>query len=82
MLAQRRGLRIHEVPVDWTMEISGRIFGFSTWSMLVPQALEGVACVAVLYAAVKRWFGAGAECTIDLPRKAPAHISGWSRGGV
>ena len=27
----------------WVMELSGRIFGFSQWSMLVPQALEGVA---------------------------------------
>jgi 4-amino-4-deoxy-L-arabinose transferase-like glycosyltransferase len=41
----------------WVMEISGRIFGFSQWSMLVPQALEGVASVLLLYAAVKRWFG-------------------------
>src|SRR6266567_2768886 len=41
----------------WVMELSGRIFGFSQWSMLVPQALEGVASVALLYAAVKRWFG-------------------------
>ena len=44
----------------WVMAISGRIFGFSSWSMLVPQALEGVAAVALLYAAVKRSFGAGA----------------------
>ena len=28
----------------WVMELSGRIFGFSSWSMLVPQALEGVGC--------------------------------------
>ena len=42
------------------MALSGRIFGFSSWSMLVPQALEGVAAVALLYAAVKRWFGPGA----------------------
>ena len=42
------------------MELSGRIFGFSSWSMLAPQALEGVAAVGLLYAAVKRWFGAGA----------------------
>jgi 4-amino-4-deoxy-L-arabinose transferase-like glycosyltransferase len=44
----------------WVMVLSGRIFGFSSWSMLVPQALEGVAAVALLYAGVKRWFGAGA----------------------
>jgi 4-amino-4-deoxy-L-arabinose transferase-like glycosyltransferase len=44
----------------WVMALSGRIFGFSSWSMLAPQALEGVAAVALLYAAIKRWFGAGA----------------------
>ena len=42
------------------MALSGRIFGFSSWSMLVPQALEGVAAVGLLYAAVKRWFGPAA----------------------
>jgi 4-amino-4-deoxy-L-arabinose transferase-like glycosyltransferase len=40
----------------WVMELSGRIFGFSSWSMLVPQALEGVAAVWLLYATVRRWF--------------------------
>ena len=44
----------------WVMALSGRIFGFSSMSMLVPQALEGVAAVALLYASIKRWFGAGA----------------------
>ena len=41
----------------WVMELSGRIFGFNSWSLLVPQALEGVAAVGLVYAAVKRWFG-------------------------
>ena len=40
----------------WIMGLSGRIFGFNSWSMLAPQALEGVASVALLYAAVRRWF--------------------------
>ncbi len=44
----------------WPMELSGRIFGFSSWSMLVPQALMGVGSVWLLYAAVRRWFGPGA----------------------
>src|SRR6201992_713650 len=44
----------------WVMALSGRIFGFSSGSMLVPQALEGVAAVALLYASVKRWFGSTA----------------------
>jgi len=42
----------------WPMELSGRIFGFSSWSMLVPQAIEGVLAVWLLYATVRRWFGA------------------------
>ncbi|MCE0537098.1 glycosyltransferase family 39 protein [Kineosporia rhizophila] len=41
----------------WVMGLSARIFGYSSWSMLVPQALEAVAAVALLYAAVKRWSG-------------------------
>src|SRR5215470_8586193 len=50
----------------WVMELSGRIFGFSQWSMLVPQALEGVASVALLYAAVRRWFGPAAGLIAGL----------------
>ncbi|MBE7187687.1 MAG: glycosyltransferase family 39 protein [Jatrophihabitans endophyticus] len=44
----------------WPMEIAGRIFGFNSWSMLAPQAVEGVLAVWLLYAAVRRWFGHGA----------------------
>jgi 4-amino-4-deoxy-L-arabinose transferase-like glycosyltransferase len=54
-------ITVDKTPASlWVMELSGRVFGFSSWSMLVPQALEGVASVALLYAAVKRWFGPGA----------------------
>ena len=38
----------------WVMELSVRIFGLNSWSVLAPQALEGVAAVALLYAAVRR----------------------------
>jgi 4-amino-4-deoxy-L-arabinose transferase-like glycosyltransferase len=38
----------------WVMGVSGRIFGFNSWSLLVPQALEGVAAAALLCAAVRR----------------------------
>jgi 4-amino-4-deoxy-L-arabinose transferase-like glycosyltransferase len=43
----------------WVMGLSARLFGLSSWSILVPQALEGVATVGVLYLAVRRWFSAG-----------------------
>ncbi len=41
----------------WVMGISARIFGFNSWSLLLPQAAEGVAAVAVVYAAVRRSVG-------------------------
>jgi 4-amino-4-deoxy-L-arabinose transferase-like glycosyltransferase len=44
----------------WVMELSARIFGLSSWSILAPQAVEGVAAVGMVYLTVKRWFGAPA----------------------
>ena len=44
----------------WVMELSARLFGVNSWSLLVPQALEGVATVGVLYAAVRRYAGPAA----------------------
>ncbi|MFC1400461.1 MULTISPECIES: glycosyltransferase family 39 protein [Streptacidiphilus] len=44
----------------WVMDVSARIFGVNSWSILAPQALEGVATVAVVYAAVRRRFSAQA----------------------
>ena len=44
----------------WVMELSARVFGLNSWSVLAPQALEGIASVALLYATVRRWFGAAA----------------------
>ena len=41
----------------WPMELSARIFGLNSWSLLIPQALEGVATVGMLYTTVRRWFG-------------------------
>ncbi|WIX81178.1 glycosyltransferase family 39 protein [Amycolatopsis carbonis] len=43
----------------WVMGLSGRIFGFSSWSLLVPDALAGVASVGLLYLAVRRLSGPG-----------------------
>ncbi|MBZ5734441.1 glycosyltransferase family 39 protein [Nocardioides sp. TRM66260-LWL] len=42
----------------WPMGLSVRLFGLSSWSILVPQALEGVAAVATLHACVRRATGA------------------------
>ena len=63
----------------WVMDISVHLFGLNPWSVLVPQALEGVAAVALLYVAVRRVSGPGAallagavlaltpSCRADVP---------------
>jgi len=44
----------------WVMDLSARVFGVNAWSILVPQALEGVATVGFTYLAVRRWFSPAA----------------------
>ena len=44
----------------WVMGLSGRLFGFNAFTMLLPQALMGVAAVALLYATVRRTSGPAA----------------------
>jgi len=44
----------------WVMALSVRVFGLSSWSLLVPQALMGVATVALLWSSVRRRFSAQA----------------------
>ena len=44
----------------WVMDLSVRVFGLNPWAVLAPQALMGVASVAVLYAAVRRAGGTSA----------------------
>ncbi|MET9830870.1 glycosyltransferase family 39 protein [Streptomyces sp. NPDC006385] len=44
----------------WPMALSVRIFGLSSWAILVPEVLMGVGTVAVVYAAVRRRFSPAA----------------------
>jgi 4-amino-4-deoxy-L-arabinose transferase-like glycosyltransferase len=44
----------------WPMELTARVFGLNSWTLLIPQALEGVATVGVLYTTLRRWFGPAA----------------------
>jgi len=50
----------------WVQALSARVFGFSSWSMLVPQALMGVATVALAYDLVRRRFGRAAGAAAGL----------------
>lgn len=51
-------ITVDKPPVSqWVMALSGQLFGFGSASMLVPEALMAVACVALLYGAVRRISG-------------------------
>src|SRR6478736_766450 len=60
----------------WVMGLSVRVFGLSSWSVLVPQALMGVGTVWLVYLAVRR---AAAPATADA---GLAHRAGLLAGAV
>lgn len=48
-------ITVDKTPMSlWPMSLSVRVFGLSSWSMLVPQALMGVGSVGLLSATVRR----------------------------
>lgn len=60
-------ITVDKPPVAiWVMALFARVFGFSSWSMLVPQALAGVASVLVLHHLVRRWRGEAAALLAAL----------------
>lgn len=51
-------ITVDKPPVAlWVQAISAKLFGFSSLSLLAPQALAGTASVALLYFLVRRVFG-------------------------
>jgi 4-amino-4-deoxy-L-arabinose transferase-like glycosyltransferase len=50
----------------WVQALSAKIFGFSSWSVLLPQALMGVATVALVYDMTRRRFGRAAGFAAGL----------------
>ncbi|WHT17983.1 glycosyltransferase family 39 protein [Crossiella sp. CA-258035] len=44
----------------WVQALSAKAFGFSSWSILLPQAVAGVAAVAVVHHVTRRAFGPAA----------------------
>lgn len=52
---------IDKPPLGFLIQaISAKIFGFSGWSILLPEALAGVISVLIIYIVVKRSFGSAA----------------------
>lgn len=50
----------------WLQAVSAKIFGYSGWSIILPQALAGILSVIVIYKIVKRAFGKGAGLLSSL----------------
>jgi 4-amino-4-deoxy-L-arabinose transferase-like glycosyltransferase len=51
-------ISIDKPPVAlWIEALSARVFGYNAWSLLLPSALAGAASVALLWSAIRRWFG-------------------------
>jgi 4-amino-4-deoxy-L-arabinose transferase-like glycosyltransferase len=51
-------ITVDKTPASlWAMELSVRLFGLNSWALLVPQALMGVATVALVVASVRRTLG-------------------------
>jgi 4-amino-4-deoxy-L-arabinose transferase-like glycosyltransferase len=51
-------ITVDKTPLSlWPMALSVKLFGLSSWSILVPQALMGVATVALLHHTVRRTTG-------------------------
>ncbi|MBI3227723.1 MAG: glycosyltransferase family 39 protein [Mycolicibacterium cosmeticum] len=64
-------ITVDKPPVSqWVMGLSGQLFGFSSASMLVPEALMAVLSVALVYGAVRRisgpWAGVLAGVALAL----------------
>ncbi|WP_328389018.1 glycosyltransferase family 39 protein [Nocardia sp. NBC_00416] len=60
-------ITVDKAPASlWLMELSVRLFGLNSWSILVPQVLLGVATVALIWVTVRRSFGPAAGLVAGL----------------
>ncbi len=51
-------MTVDKLPASlWLGGLFTRVFGFSSWTILLPQALAGVASVLILHHLVRRWQG-------------------------
>jgi 4-amino-4-deoxy-L-arabinose transferase-like glycosyltransferase len=60
-------ITVDKTPASlWPAVAAARVFGVNSWSLLVPQAVEGVLAVGFLYLTIRRWFGAPAGLLAGL----------------
>jgi 4-amino-4-deoxy-L-arabinose transferase-like glycosyltransferase len=61
------GITVDKIPASlWPMELSIRIFGFNSFSILAPQVLMGIASVILLFFLIRKRFGFWAGWTSGL----------------
>jgi 4-amino-4-deoxy-L-arabinose transferase-like glycosyltransferase len=66
----------------WVQALSLRLFGFHVWAIVLPQVLEGVLTVLVLYRVVRRISGAGAGLVAALIMAGSPIVILLNRGNV
>ncbi len=66
----------------WIQALSLRIFGFHVWALVLPQVVEGVLTVLVLYRAVRRVGGAGAGIVAALVLAVSPIVVLLDRGNI
>src|SRR5256714_11317891 len=60
-------ITVDKPPVAlWVGALSARVFGYSTWSILLPSAAAGAGAVAVLWYSMRRYFGVVAATVAGL----------------
>jgi len=66
----------------WVQALSVRVFGLHTWAILLPQVLEGILSVLVIYRMVRRLTGPGAGLVAAaILALSPANVA-LNRGNI
>ncbi|QMU69299.1 glycosyltransferase family 39 protein [Streptacidiphilus sp. P02-A3a] len=66
----------------WPQALSARLLGFHPWSLALPQAVEGVLSVLVLYRAVRVWAGVNAALLAAFAFTLTPVVAGLFRTSV
>lgn len=66
----------------WPQALSARLFGFHPWSLTLPQALEGVLAMLVMYHVVRRWAGVRAGLLAAAAFAVTPAVTGLFRTSV
>jgi 4-amino-4-deoxy-L-arabinose transferase-like glycosyltransferase len=66
----------------WIQALSVRVFGYSTWALVLPQVVEGVLTVLVLYRAVNRLYGTTAALIAAFILAASPAVVALNRGNL